>query len=167
MVIVQSLCRIAVKQYFGEDGEKLVRMLTDHFSDHSLRLTGALQKANDRAWKAFELALAGDSCWERMKGAFARGEDKALAMQVRSFLDAHPLNEFVAEPRVRELCLRDLHAARKAGRLQGDLDTQALAAKIRANKRLADPLAMARDDLDAVGEIAAYFKDHGHKHIAW
>jgi hypothetical protein len=167
MAVILALCRIAIKEVAGEQGEKVLGMLTDHFSDQSQRLAEALRQSNERAWKAFELALAGDSWWDRLKGAMARGEDKTLAAQVRSFLDAHPLQEFVSEPRVRELCLRDLHAARKAGHFTGDIDKAVLAEKLRSQQRLADPLARTRYDLDAITEVADFFQQQGFKHIAW
>jgi hypothetical protein len=45
----------------GAAGDAVIGFLGDHFTDHSRRLTNALQSANDRAWRALELALAGES----------------------------------------------------------------------------------------------------------
>jgi hypothetical protein len=170
MLILLSLCKIALKEWQGENGEKIagvLQMLTDHFSDQGQRLGKALQTANERSWKTIELALAGDSWWQRMKSAFTSAETKALAAQVRSFLDAHPLNEVVSEPRVRELCLRDLHCAREAGHLQGDLDRVALVKKLRSGQHLVDNTARMRADLDTVNEIAVFLQEQNYKHLAW
>src|SRR5699024_1962857 len=49
----------------------VVSFLTARFIDHSQALTQALQRANERAWKALEVALAGDSFWDRCKLAFS------------------------------------------------------------------------------------------------
>jgi len=88
MSIFFSLSTFALRQLVGgaceavgvkDSGEAVVAFLTQRFTDHSQRLTKALQTANDNAWKALEIALAGDSLWERCKAALARTEDKAFA----------------------------------------------------------------------------------------
>ena len=78
-------------------GEAVVKFLADRFTDHSQKLTAALQTANDRAWKAIEVALAGDSLWERCKVTLASAEDQAFREQVRAFLDVSPLTKASAE----------------------------------------------------------------------
>jgi hypothetical protein len=59
-------------------GDAVVNFLTERFTDHSQRLTVALQTANDRAWKAFEVALAGESLFERCTVSIAPGEDQGF-----------------------------------------------------------------------------------------
>ena len=86
-------------------GEAVVGFLTERFTDHSQRLTKALRQASDNAWKALEIALAGDSLWERCKAAVPRAEDKAFARQVRAFLDANPLPEVAGKTAFRQKCL--------------------------------------------------------------
>ena len=41
--------------------------MSQRFSDHSKQLTRALERANDRAWRAVEVALAGRSWWDACK----------------------------------------------------------------------------------------------------
>src|SRR5262249_52022118 len=89
MPLTQCLCSFALKQLSLEGGEGLVGLLGDRLSDQSQRLTRALQRANRRAWQALEVALAGDSFWNR----FDRAEDKALRGQVRQFIGGCPLPE--------------------------------------------------------------------------
>src|ERR1700704_741237 len=73
---------------FGEGAvDGAIHFLTQRFTDHSLRLVKALEQSNDRAWRAFEIALAGDSFWERCKQALVPTEDKAFREQVRAFLE--------------------------------------------------------------------------------
>ena len=67
--------------------ESLVRALQQHFSDQSQRLTEALSRANERAWKTMEISLAGESLWSWLDS----GENKALRQQVRMFLETTPL----------------------------------------------------------------------------
>ena len=84
MVIVQQLSALAVRQLLGgicqaagvETGpsavETVVGLLVNRFTDHSPRLVLALQRANARAWRVLEIALAGDSWWDRIKVSLAR-----------------------------------------------------------------------------------------------
>ena len=75
MAILQQLSTLTLRQLIdgavkaagfkiveeGTDG--VVTLLSRHFVDHSQRLTAALHTANDRAWRAMEISLAGDSWW--------------------------------------------------------------------------------------------------------
>ena len=54
----------------------------DRFSDHSKNLTNALESASDRAWRALEIALAGETFLSWLHKA----EDKAFREQVRAAL---------------------------------------------------------------------------------
>src|SRR5271163_4302855 len=105
MHISTNLCALALKQLVGgacravgvEAGEGAVQgvvgFLTRHFLDHSQQLTEALERGNERAWKALEVALAGDSLWDRCKLVLSSGEDKAFRELVRPFLDSCSLAE--------------------------------------------------------------------------
>ncbi len=70
MAIIPGLAVFAARQLIDgaclavgvkESGEAVVGFLSRHLTDHSQRLTHALQEATDRAWKALEVALAGES----------------------------------------------------------------------------------------------------------
>src|SRR5438552_90935 len=100
MSITQNLCALALKGVVGgacklagiEAGlgaaDGVAGFLTQRFVDHSQTLTRALQKANEQAWKAVEVALAGDSFWDKCKLlVFTSADDKAFREQVRPFLD--------------------------------------------------------------------------------
>ena len=80
MSIFFSLSSLALRQVVDgacaalgvkDGGEAVVGFLTERFTDHSQRLARALRQANDNAWKALEIALAGDSLWDRCKAADA------------------------------------------------------------------------------------------------
>src|SRR5437588_12944693 len=99
-MIVECMCKLALGDLVGDDNtEKLVGvagvvggvglLLHKHFSDHSRRLPKALHRSNKRAWKTLELALAGDGWLSRLQNLLARGEDKAIAEQIRAFMEAN------------------------------------------------------------------------------
>ncbi len=96
-----------------EGGEAVIGFLRRHFTDHSQRLRAALQQANDRAWRALEVALAGES----LLGRLARAEDRAFRQQFRAFLDASAIGVIASDPSFEQRCLRELRTARQAGRL--------------------------------------------------
>src|SRR5262245_8424462 len=95
MGLFRSLSLIALKQVAAGavraaglvGAEGVAGFLNERFTDHSQHLAGALRKANERAWQALEVALAGESLWNKLDDA----NDKAFRQQVRAFLDATPL----------------------------------------------------------------------------
>jgi hypothetical protein len=122
MGIVRSLSLLALHQVArgaaqaaGLAGvESVARFLGRHFTDHSQRLVASLRGANERAWQALEVALAGESLWGKLDEA----DDRAFRQQVRVFLDAAPLAGLPSHgAEFRQQALRELRAARKAGLL--------------------------------------------------
>src|SRR5947209_13849851 len=123
MRISANLCALALKGLLGgackaaglQPGEAAVEgvvgFLTRHFTDHSQRLGEALRLTNDRAWRALEVALAGESLWDRCKLLLASAEDKSFREQVRPFLDACPLAEMQGKAAYRQSCLDELRTA--------------------------------------------------------
>src|SRR6185503_18631248 len=109
-----------------------VGWLRNRFGDHSGRLTRALERAQDRAWRTVELALAGSSWWGRCKGLLAAGDERAFRDQVQAFLDAHPLDGVDGHgPNFRAQCLAQLQSARKSGLLdKGRLEPEELARRV-------------------------------------
>jgi hypothetical protein len=147
--------------------EGVVVFLTRHFRDHSSRLTEALEMTNERAWRALEVALAGDSLWDRCKLMLARGEDKAFREQVQPFLDACPLAEMQGKGPYRQSCLRELQAVRKAGLLQGGpLDPAALARRAGAFARFADPQSLLGAESEALSEMGDDLREAGYTNLA-
>ncbi len=65
------------------DPKPLFDLLHQRFSDHSKRLTRALERSSDRAWRAVEVALAGTSWWDRCKLVLASGEQAPFASRSR------------------------------------------------------------------------------------
>jgi serine/threonine protein kinase len=152
----------------GEAGEAaiaVVGFLKERFTDHSQRLIVALQHANERAWRALELSLAGESL---LKTVTARAEDMAFARQVRAFLDATPLPEPTGKPEFRQHCLTELRAARKAGLLTGGvLQPKQLAEQAGAFARFSDPQSRLEGDWQLVESMARELKEAGYANLAW
>src|SRR6516165_7792352 len=118
MRITQNLCVLTLKGFVGgalqaldcESGfgavEGVVGFLGQRFTDHSQALTRALHQSNAQAWKALEIALAGDSFWDRCKMVFSTKDDKAFREQLRPFLDACPMAELSGKAQFRQDALR-------------------------------------------------------------
>ena len=159
--IVDSACAaVGIK----DSGEAVVGFLTERFTDHSQRLTKALQDANGNAWKALEIALAGDSLWNRLD----RAEDKAFRQQIRAFLDATPLPELNGKATFRQKCLDELRAARKSQALTaGTLDPRQLAQSTAEFARFSDPQSLLDAEWRKVIGLASQVKEAGFPNLAW
>jgi WD40 repeat protein/serine/threonine protein kinase len=159
-------CALDALSGFGGEhtAEAVIGFLTRQFLDQSQRLPAALQRANGSAWRAVEVALAGESLWTWLDSA----EDKAFREQVRTFLDASPLPGLPGDGKeFRQHCLRELRAARKAGHLDGGLlDPTALARSAGAFARFNDPQQLLDAEWQAVGELAGACKEMGYAHLS-
>src|SRR5262249_41969177 len=132
----------------------VVGLLTRHFTDQSRRLTEAMRRTHERAWKAIEVALAGDSLWDRCKLVFPGAEERAFREQVRPFLDACPLAELQGKTAYRQACLQELRAANKAGLLTGGtLDPAELARDAGAFARFNNPQALLEAEARHLGQV--------------
>jgi len=80
--LVSGACRAVGLSAAGDGMSVVARFLSDRLSDHSLRVSDALKGAADRAWRALELALAG----EPVVAVADRADDRAFREQVRLFL---------------------------------------------------------------------------------
>src|SRR3954454_278866 len=179
MSITHSLCALALKGVVGgacklagvEAGlvaaDGVAGFLTQRFVDHSQALTRALQKATEQAWKAVEIALAGDSFWDKCKLVFHSADDKTLREQVRPFLDACPLAELSGKTQFRQDCLRELRAAAKANLLAvGALDPKALARHAGAFARYSDPQALLDAEVQALEQMGDDLRAAGYANLA-
>ena len=109
--VVDGACAAIGFKFGGKAIDVVSGYLSDRFTDHSQRLTKALHGANDKAWKSLEIALAGDSFWDRCKALVNRAEDKAFAQRVRAFLDAYPLPELAGKTTFRQTCVEELRSS--------------------------------------------------------
>src|SRR5439155_10377216 len=111
-----------------------------------------------------EVALAGDSWWDRVKVSLARREDQAFREQVGAFLQTTPLGNLPSHgPEFRQQALRNLRAANKAGLLSaGALDAPALAQRAGAFAKYSDPNALLDAEWQAVDAIGETVRQAGH-----
>ena len=180
MAIAVRLAAIALREVAGSAGEAIgykvggmaigaaVDFLIQRFTDQSHRLSDALELANGRAWQAVEIALAGDSFWDRCKVALTRGEDQAFRRQVRAFLDITPLAGLPSHgPEFRQQCLREIRAARAAGLLtDGSLAPDELARQAGAFAGFTGPQALLDAETQAVAGLAEEFRAAGYPAVA-
>lgn len=120
MSLVIRLSVLAVHQVLGDRATSLFSFLEGQFSDQASRLDEALHRASDRAWRALELAAAGDSWWSACQGMFTPADEKALRRQVRAFLDSLPPTALPGES--ADFCRRvvaELKAARRVKLIPG------------------------------------------------
>jgi tetratricopeptide (TPR) repeat protein len=144
--------------------DQVAAFLIERFTDQSRRLPAALGIAIQRAWKALEIALAGESFWNWLD----RAEDRALRQQIRLFLDALPIDQLPAEQdEFRRLCLIDLRAARQKGRLDGvPPDLRDLARRTADLARFADPQRLLQAEWQIVEDMGQTLGRAGFQHLA-
>ena len=84
--VAEPLICVCLKSMLNLPVEEAVGWLKKHFTDHSRALPKAIAKANDRAWQAVGLALAGDSLFEKIRGRLRDADMKAARDQIRAFV---------------------------------------------------------------------------------
>jgi uracil-DNA glycosylase family 4 len=179
MHITETLCALTLKQVVGGACEAIglaagpvavegvVGFLSRRFADHSQALMEALEQANEKAWRALEVALAGDSLWDRVKLAFKSGEDKAFRAQLQPFLAACPMAELNGRDQFRQECLRELRAASKANLLiGGSVDAASLAREAGVFARFDDPQSLLTAEFDALERMATELRNLGYQNLA-
>ncbi len=136
--------------------------LAVRFNDSSQRVPEALRRSTDRAWRALEIALAGESLLSRLD----RAEDKAFRQQVRTFLDGVPTDTF-RDPQWRKACLSEVRAVRQANEhLAGPLDANDLAQRSAAFLRYTDPAEALDSEWRYLTHLGEHLRRHGHANLA-
>jgi tetratricopeptide (TPR) repeat protein len=174
MGIVQNLSALALHKLIGRApgseavGQGVGADLAGLFNAQSQQITRAVQQSNEAAWRALEVALVGESLWERTKVSLRRSGDQAFRQQVRAFLDAVALEPDAAaegspeDAEFRQQCLRELRSARRAGQLTGgDLDLRQLADQIGHLAAIADTGRLQDAEWEVLEQIAAELAQSG------
>jgi hypothetical protein len=132
----------------------VIQVVEQHFTDHSQTLPKALARANDRAWQALSIALAGDSFLDKIKAFFASGDDQGIREQVRHFLQDRTV--VCQEPEdFRKKCLAELNQAKKAGLLTAhSVSSKDVARQTASYQRYANPKGMVDGAEKVVEQIA-------------
>ncbi|MBY0522679.1 MAG: hypothetical protein K2R98_04750 [Gemmataceae bacterium] len=166
--VVVQLASLALRPLLGDGADNLVKLVADRLTDRGHQVTLALERANQRAWKALEVSLVEPSWWGQCKSALNAAEEKAFRQQVQTFLRVVPLADLAAQgPEFRRCCLAELRDARQAGLLPGErLPPDEVAVQARAFSRYADPQSVCRADWQAVSDVVQELKQAGHFKLA-
>ncbi|HVS40554.1 MAG TPA: protein kinase [Gemmataceae bacterium] len=158
-----ALCSLALKQLNLEGLEQIRDWLGDHFSDQGRRLTNALKASNEKAWRALEIALAGESLWNKLD----RADDRAFRQQLAGFLKQLPLPELDGKQVSRKQILENIRDAKKQGLLFGRLLPQDLADRVGPMADRTDPQKVLVAERKALGDMAAFLKRAKLDALSW
>lgn len=135
--------------------DNVIQLVEQHFTDHSQVLPAALARANDRAWQAVSIALAGDSFLDKITVFFASGDDKGIREQIRLFLQDKTIDYGGTPAEIRKKCLTELTHARQKGLLTArNLSTHDIACHAAGFQRYLDPKSMVDGAERVIGKIA-------------
>jgi hypothetical protein len=115
MGVFNSLSTLILRQVFAEQAESLIHFVGNRWTDNARRLERALYRANERAWRVLEIALAGPTLWQAACDLLGSRDDKLLRQQVQAFLDRLP----GCPGPFRLGCLRELRSARRVKLVPG------------------------------------------------
>jgi hypothetical protein len=118
---VSPLIAYALRQVIGDSADTVVGAVERYFTDRGRALPQALHKADESAWQALAIALAGDT--------------KGIRDEIRRFLNGKPFSFEGTPDEFRKVCLVELKQARKDGLLsaeQADARAVRLAAPVPA-----------------------------------
>ncbi len=150
-------------KFLGADGvEQIVGCLGEHLSDQGQRVTRALKESNEKAWKALEIALAGETLWNK----FDRAEDRAFRQQLAAYLRQLPMPELQDKQPYRKKILQDIQDARKKAVLFGRLAPEELRGAGPMVDRT-DPQKMLAAEKQALRDMAAMMKEVRLEALAW
>jgi serine/threonine protein kinase len=150
--LVRTTCQVLNIEAVHSAADAVAGYLKDRFTDHSLKLSVALQRAVERSWKTLELSLAGPGFMK----AIARAEDAAFRAQVESVLASLPLDATHGKEDFRQRCLVEARKVRAAGGLDERPDGASCVQEISAFARFASPAESLDAEwraLEAIGEF--------------
>ena len=155
MPIVSKLAAYALRQVIGEAAEQVVSFVQEYVTDHGQTLPRALAAANDHAWQAVGVALAGDRFCDKVKRLFTSADDKGFREQVTRFLNSGRLGFEETPLQFRQKCLDELHLLRKGRLLSAErLDLHRLAEQTGHLARYGDTPALVAGAWEAVHGVA-------------
>jgi serine/threonine protein kinase len=166
MSICTSLLAFGVRQIFDVPVDEILHVIEERMIDHGQALPKALARANDRAWQAVGLALAGDGLFERIKDFFRDGDLKGVRDQISKFLDNTPTGLESATPVLRVKATEEWHLLRKAKRLSVESIPFDLVARRAATlERYSAPVELTLAAHRAVADTAAALREEA-PHLA-
>src|SRR5438132_9033583 len=90
MSLLAPLVSFGLRAAFDLDGDGVTQLVGSCLGSGNRSLPDALARANDRAWQAVGLALAGDGFFDRVKAFWAGQDVKVVRDQLRHFLEQAP-----------------------------------------------------------------------------
>jgi hypothetical protein len=124
---------VEIGEAVGGVGGRVLKVVGNHFRDHSHTLPRALKRANDKSWHALGVALGGNGLFDWLKRQFASGDDKGLRKQVDEFLKCDAASFPGTSDQFRKDCLKEYQRAGKAGLFRMDAVDPGAAAQQVAN----------------------------------
>src|SRR5262249_18165387 len=126
MAISTTLAAFTLRHTFNVSADALLAWYDERSKDHSQALPLALGAANDRAWKAVGLALAGDGMFDRVGDWFRARDLTALRDQIRAFVASTPTGLETSPEGLRVRACEELNRLRKAGHFSRPVERGAL-----------------------------------------
>ena len=155
MPINPSLLSFGLRYVFNETADQIFNTLKKRLTDHSQALPKALAKANERAWEAVGLALAGNGLFDRIRDLGRDADIKGVRDQIKKFLDSTPTGLETAKSSVREKATAEWTRLRKAGRFTViELPGIEIAQRAATMERHGDPAKMTLAAHQVVRETA-------------
>ena len=156
MKIVQTLICYGLRQVVGDVADKAVDLVAERLTNEGDALPQAVKEANDRAWRALNVALAGDSYWEKFK-RYALGDatQRALRQQIEIVLGELAKANKTQLELVRANCLNDLMRLRRSKEFKSNILTKdELKHHLAAWQHYTDPKQLIDGAWRAVAEFA-------------
>jgi hypothetical protein len=155
MFPLRKLAAFALRQVLDAPADAVIETVERYIIDHGQTLPRALSRADNRAWQALGLVLAGDGLLDRVKGCFASGDDKGVREQVQAFLRTNAASLDHTPDTFRQACLHDLKRLRKSGVLSTEGFNAAEVAHDAAGlTRATDTGGLIEDAQTAVSHVA-------------
>ena len=149
-ILAEPLICVGLKAVLDVPIEGAVAWLKAHFTDHTQALPKAVAAANQRAWQAVALALAGDTLYERIKGLFRDADIKAVRDQIRIFVANADTGLELFPANIRLQACDELNRLKRDGRL----GVEGIALATLDLTRIASPAKIADDARRAISTIA-------------
>jgi serine/threonine protein kinase len=163
MAILRMLSTCALYQVVGESADRVVGFLASRVSDQGRLIIQALTTASEKAWRALEVALAGESLWNKLDAA----DEKALRQQIRNLLENMPLPLLTGRREFGRLCLRELQEARKKGLLITETAIEDFTRPPHGFTKQTEQSAVIEKERAAIQEMSAILQREKLTNLAW
>jgi tetratricopeptide (TPR) repeat protein len=114
MSVIEYLSDLALSPLRGASAAAALDLLRDPASARTERLLDLLGRAQECAWQALGLALAGTAWWQQVRDSLDERDKHDLDELVLIFLQATPLPELAGRTHFRGVCLGELRQARRS-----------------------------------------------------